>query len=291
IVWGGQSNIGYFNTGGRYCAQSGPTPTATPTATHTPTPTPAPTSTPGGTPAPPIANAAMSIASNSFTANWSSVSGATGYRLDVSPNSSFSTYVAGYQNLNVGNATSHSVTGLNASTTYYYRVRAYNGAGTSGNSNVVNVTTLSPTGPPVVITNPATLIASFSATLNGSVDPHGLTTTVYFQYGTTTSYGLTTRSEERRVGKDRNVAANISSLAASTTYHCRIVAMNSAGTRYGSDMTVTTLSPTGPPVVITNPATLIASFSATLNGSVDPHGLTTTVYFQYGTTTSYGLTT
>src|SRR5439155_12128592 len=71
IVWGGQSNIGYFNTGGRYCAQSGPTPTATPTATHTPTPTPTPTSTPGGTPAPPIANAAMSIASNSFTANWS----------------------------------------------------------------------------------------------------------------------------------------------------------------------------------------------------------------------------
>src|SRR5947208_16253731 len=118
IVWGGQSNIGYFNTGGRYCAQSGPTPTATPTATHTPTPTPTPTSTPGGTPAPPIANAAMSIASNSFTANWSSVSGATGYRLDVSTSSSFNTYVPGYQNLNVGNATTHSVTGLNASTTY-----------------------------------------------------------------------------------------------------------------------------------------------------------------------------
>ena len=38
------------------------------------------------------------------------------------------TYVPGYQNLNVGNATSRSVTGLNASTTYYYRVRAYNGA-------------------------------------------------------------------------------------------------------------------------------------------------------------------
>ena len=246
---------------------------------------------PASIPSPPIAHPATYIASNSFTANWSSVSGATGYRLDVSRNSSFSTYVAGYQNLNVGNTTSRSVTGLNASTTYYYRVRAYNASGTSGNSNVVHVTTLSPTGPPVVITNPATLIASFSATLNGSVDPHGLTTTVYFQYGTTTTYGSTTASQTRTGSTYQNVAANISGLAASTTYHFRIVAANSGGTRYGSDRTFTTLSATGPPVATTNPATLIASFSATLNGSVDPHGLTTTVYFQYGTTTSYGHST
>jgi hypothetical protein len=38
-----------------------------------------------------------------------------------------------------------------------------------------------PTGPPVAITNPATLIASFAANLNGSVNLHGLTTSVYFQ--------------------------------------------------------------------------------------------------------------
>ena len=246
---------------------------------------------PATIPSPPIARAATYIASNSLTANWSSVSGATGYRLDVSPNSSFSTYVAGYQNLNVGNTTSRSVSGLNASTTYYYRVRAYNGNGTSGNSNVVSVTTLSPTGPPVVITNPATLIASFSATLNGSVDPHGLTTTVYFQYGTTTNYGSTTLSQIKTGNTYQSISANLGGLTASTTYHFRLVAMNTAGTRYGTDRTFTTLTPTGPPVVTTNSASLIASFSATLNGSVDPHGLTTTVYFQYGTTTNYGLTT
>ena len=274
IVWGGRS-ICYvppdppgwcdYNTGGRYCA-------ATP-------------------PSPPIANPATYIASNSFSANWSSMSGATGYRLDVSPNGSFSTYVAGYQNLNVGNVTSRSVSGLNASTTYYYRVRAYNWAGTSGKSNVMSVTTLSPTGPPVAITNRASLIGSFSATLNGTVDPHRLTTTIYFQYGTTTGYGLTTAIQSKTGHTYQDVAANISGLTANTTYHFRIVATNSAGTRYGSDRIFTTLSATGPPVVITNPATLIASFSARINGTVDPHGLATTVYFQYGTTTGYGLTT
>src|SRR6266516_2710994 len=160
---------------------------------------------PATIPLPPTANPATYIGSNSFTANWSSVSGATGYRLDVSPNSSFSTYVAGYQNLNVGNTTSRSVTGLNANTTYYYRVRAYNGSGTSGNSNVVNVTTLSATGPPVVITNPATLIASFSAMLNGSLDPHGFPTNIYFKYGTTTAYGLTTPMQTRTGNTYRNV--------------------------------------------------------------------------------------
>jgi tetratricopeptide (TPR) repeat protein len=150
---------------------------------------------------------------------------------------------------------------------------------------------LGPTGSPVVIANPATLVASFSATLNGSVDPHGLTTTVHFQYGTTTSYGHTTANQTKTGNAYQNVAANISGLSASTTYHFRVLATNSAGTRYGADRTFTTLSATGPPVVITSPATNVTISSATLNGPVDPHGLTTNVHFQYGTTTSYGLTT
>jgi hypothetical protein len=192
------------------------------------------------TPSPPVANPATLVATNSFRANWTSVSGATGYRLDVARNNSFTNYVAGYQNLNVGNVLSRSVTGLNASTTYYYRVRAYNGTGTSGNSNVRNVTTLSPTGLPVVITNPATNVTSSSATLNGSLDPHGLTTTVRFQYGTTTSYGHTTANQSQTGNTYRNIAANISGLTTHTTYHFRIVATNSAGTRYGGDRAFTT---------------------------------------------------
>jgi len=148
-----------------------------------------------------------------------------------------------------------------------------------------------PIGPPIATTNPAAFIASFSATLKGSLNPDGLSTTFHFEYGTATSYGLTTAPQTHTGDTSRPVSANINSLAAHTTYHFRIVATNSAGTTFGSDRTFTTLSPTGPPVVTTNPATLIASFSATLNGSVDPHGLATSIHFQYGTTTSYGLTT
>jgi hypothetical protein len=69
------------------------------------------------------------------------VRSATGYRLDVSLNSSFSSYVPGYQNLDVGNRTSYNVTGLSANTFYYYRLRAYNGGGTSANSNVIKAKT------------------------------------------------------------------------------------------------------------------------------------------------------
>jgi len=140
----------------------------------------------------------------------------------------------------------------------------------------------------VVTTNPATYVASFSATLNGSVDPNGLTTSVYFQYGTTTGYGFTTAPHTKTGNTPQSVSANISGLTASTTYHFRIVATNSAGTWYGRDRTFTTLSATGFPVVTSNPATSIASHSARLNGTVNPHGLSTTVYFQYGRTTSYG---
>jgi len=143
-------------------------------------------------------------------------------------------------------------------------------------------------GPPVVTTKPATFIASFSAKLHGALNPHGLSTTFHFQYGATTKYGLTTAPQTQTGNTVRNVNANISSLTARTTYHFRIVASNADGTTYGSDETLTTLTRTGPPVVMTEPAdNSICSSNchctpAILHGLVDPHGLVTTVYFQWG---------
>lgn len=51
------------------------------------------------------------------------------------------TYVGTYNNLNVNNVTSYAVTGLTGGITYKYVVRAYNAYGTSGDSNIISVTT------------------------------------------------------------------------------------------------------------------------------------------------------
>jgi hypothetical protein len=194
------------------------------------------------------------------------------------------------QNGNTLRPVSANIAGLLANHTYHFRVVGHNNGGTSFGADRT-FTTLAATGPPVVATSPATLIASLSATLDGSLNPHGLTTTVSFQYGTTTAYGSTTPMQTQTGNTYRNIAANISGLSPNTVYHFRIVATNSAGTRMGADRTFTTLAATGPPVATTNPATFIASFSATLNALLNPHGLITSFHFQYGTTPSYGLTT
>jgi hypothetical protein len=84
---------------------------------------------------------------SSFMATWENVSDAKGYLLDVSTSNSFSSYVDGYHDLDVGNVNGRAVTGLKPGTTYYYRVRAYSAASSGAYSNVTTATTDAPTGP------------------------------------------------------------------------------------------------------------------------------------------------
>ncbi|MEJ0029068.1 MAG: fibronectin type III domain-containing protein [Bacteroidota bacterium] len=94
-------------------------------------------------PANPVANTGSSIAQTSFTASWDTPVTATSYRLDVSIDPAFGSFVGVYNNLSVG-TNSSSVTGLTQGITYYYRVRAVSSTGTSGNSNVATVLTAPP---------------------------------------------------------------------------------------------------------------------------------------------------
>ncbi len=137
---------------------------------------------------------------STFMASWSTVSGAIGYRLDVSASSSFNSYVEGYHDLAVGNATARIVTGLNRGTTYYYRVRAYDATGSASYSDVMTVKTVDTPGLIIhatfdnsIISNPNA--AAIEAMINRAIsiyeslfgDP--VTIQIYFRYAATAPDG------------------------------------------------------------------------------------------------------
>ncbi|NVN97713.1 MAG: hypothetical protein HXX17_00180, partial [Geobacteraceae bacterium] len=92
----------------------------------------------------PTATAASAINFTGFTANWNAVTSATKYYLDVATDSGFTGFVTGYNNLDVGNVTTRAVTGLTVGTPYFYRVRAYDSAGTGADSNPISLFTAAP---------------------------------------------------------------------------------------------------------------------------------------------------
>ena len=112
--------------------------------------------------------------------------------------------------------------------------------GHEGTGTVTSVVCGSGPQPAAVTTNPATDLTTSSAKLNGTLNPHGLRTTVNFRWGPTTSYGHTTTAQTRSRNTSLPITANISDLTTHHTYHFRIVATNSAGTRMGSDQTFRT---------------------------------------------------
>jgi hypothetical protein len=89
-------------------------------------------------PATPVLSSATSVGQFGFTANWTAVTGATNYFIDVSQASDFSTFAPGYQNKQLAAVSSEMVTGLAAGNTYFYRVRSRNDGGTSPSSSVVS---------------------------------------------------------------------------------------------------------------------------------------------------------
>ncbi len=105
--------------------------------------------------------------------------------------------------------------------------------------SIVNLASATPV--PSATTGSATNITTTGATLNGTVNANGYSTTVTFQYGLTTSYGSEVTAGQSPVTGTGStaVSANISGLTPGTLYHFRVVAVNTYGTKNGSDATFT----------------------------------------------------
>ena len=190
-------------------------------------------------PAGPTAKAATNITTTSFTANWSSVSGATSYLLDVSTSSTFSSFLTGYQNLNLGIVISRSVSGLSAGKTYYYRVRTLSSAGTSGNSNVISVTTV----PAAPMASAATNVTNSGFTAHWS-SVTGATSYLLDVSTSSTFSSFVTGYQNLSVGNV--ISRSVSGLSAGRTYYYRVRAHTSGGTSVNSNVISVTTVPATP---------------------------------------------
>jgi flagellar motor protein MotB len=139
-------------------------------------------------------------------------------------------------------AISNAITGLTASTTYYYRAVGVNSAGTT-NGTTLSFTTSS-AGAPSVTTDAASTISSTGVTLNATVSANGAATTSSFLVcaDAALTVGCTTLSVAGTTsGASDPISTALTGLAASTTYYFRVSATNGVGgTIDGSTLSFTT---------------------------------------------------
>ena len=145
---------------------------------------------------------------------------------------------------------------------------------------------------PTVTTTTAAPVDARSATLNGTIDPGGVSSTYHFEYGQDINYGSQTAESDPLSGVGAVAATGpVTGLLPNTTYHFRIVGTNAAGSITGSDQTFTT--DPAPPTLDGAPAyaSVITTTGATLNGTLNPNSSATSFHFEYGTDTTYGTST
>jgi hypothetical protein len=141
---------------------------------------------------------------------------------------------------------------------------------------------------PTVTTGKATGVTRSGASLFGTVNPNGSSTTYYFQWGLSPSYGFNGSPLAAGHGTvGRTVHESAGALESGTVYHYRIVATNQFGTTVGADRSFKTAG-NPPPQPATGPALQVNTTGAELTGAVYPEGAATTWYFQWGTTNAYG---
>lgn len=103
-------------------------------------------------------------------------------------------------------------------------------------------------GPPIATVSAASSITQDGATLNGSVTPNGLATTVWFEWGTDAALATYSVTPAPSAGSGTtSVPVNVAlqGLSTGTTYYYRVAANNATGTSRGTIVSFTVLPPQG----------------------------------------------
>jgi hypothetical protein len=143
---------------------------------------------------------------------------------------------------------------------------------------------------PAADTNPATGVGANGATLNATINPHGISTAYKYEYGTTTAFGTVIGAFGAGLGAT-NVSAPqlIFGLAPNTTYFYRVAARHGANPQtLGQVRAFTTGGSPTAPAAVTGASASVTGTGATVAGTVNAHGQSTAYVFEYGTTTSFG---
>jgi plastocyanin len=186
---------------------------------------------------------------------------------------------------NIAIARSAALATLTPSTTYHFKLVAENATGTTEGTDRSFTTA----GPPAVTTEAAGGVGSVQATLKGHVNPMGLGTEYFFEYGTSAAYDRQTAVKSAAAGTaSLAVSQLVTGLTPETTYHFTLIARNGAGEVEAADRTFET---NGGPQATTGGAGGVTESGATVEGTVNPQGQPTSYFFNYGTSTAYGLKT
>ena len=180
------------------------------------------------------------------------------------------------------------ISGLEADTTYHYRLVVSTASGITRGQDEAFTTLPAVTA---LTTEAATGITGTSAQLHGSFEGDGSSETHYFfEWGTSKAYGSKTpvppgNAVPASSGKVDLDPVTISGLEGASTYHFRIVASNATGTTTGADMSFNTAEA---PVVSNLGTRNVTATSAELTGEINPRYGETTYRFEWGPTATYG---
>lgn len=192
--------------------------------------------------------------------------------------------IPGALNANAVQAVGCQLNGLQANSTYYYRVKAQGSAVYSGEIRSFYTGALAS----VFQTNAPVNITAGAVQFEGTIDQCSRPTTLVFEYGVSPVFtkAVVANPTDVNDANQHTIMAWLQSLAPLTQYQVRLRGQTSAGDLYGNVQTFTTGAQYD--LFKTLAATGVTSSGAQLHGLVEGLQSTTGLSFEYGTTTNFG---